>query len=132
LIFITGPAFHPAGYAAEQRKQLDSQKEAIRAEYNKTDAEWRREREALGFLMAYYHNGRPEIAQAWDRATAAVGAYNACAVQWSVTHPEAGAEELEAGACTPEWTRARAAIQHLTESLDAVRRVMWKEWGVRP
>lgn len=120
LIFLTGPAFDPSGYEPDQRPVLEQQKQDVRKGYNDVDAQWRKERDSLGFLMAYYHGGDAGVAAAWQAAQKAVDAFNDCAWQWHVTH-QLVTDAVMKAACLSEKAAARDAVSTLTQRLGATR-----------
>lgn len=125
LIFLTGPAFQTRGFTPEQVQALEAQKQEMRKHYNEMDAQWRNERDSLGFLMAYYHDGSQDIAEAWRAAQQAVDAFNDCAWQWHVTHPAVSDAEMRA-ACLAEKAGASDRVSALTQRLGTARQFAWQ------
>ena len=130
LIYLTGPAFDPVRFPEAAREKLEAQKQKLRDGCNTVDAEWRKKRESLGLLMAYYHPGRPGISGAWRQVQEAVDGFNACAVAWTVKHPQATAEELAGAPCGKEKAHVRERIDELNRRLDEARGYLWEQFGV--
>jgi len=130
LLSLTAPAFDPARFPETAREKLEAQKQKIRDGYNTVDTEWRKKRESLGLLMAYYHPGESRISGAWRRVQEAVDGFNACAVAWMAKHPQATAEELAGSPCGGEKAHVRERIDELNRRLDEARGYLWEQFGV--
>jgi hypothetical protein len=120
LISLTSSEFAP-GTSVGIEKQRDS----IRAEYNKTDIQWRREREQLGLLMSYYHRGRSEVVTSWHDVQSTVTRYNECAAQWYLDHPNS---TDSSNACKNEREDLRLKLDKLRTNLEAARQYAWEGW----
>ncbi len=120
LIAITGPEFDPRRYDGEKRKELESQKAEIRKQHNTIDAEWRHNRESLGYLISFYHHGRTEVITNWHDVQEAMEQYNACASDWSNTHPVATKEELNPPPCKAEKDKVRQQLGELNLALEKI------------
>ena len=120
LIAITGPEFDPRRYEAEKRKELENQKAEIRKQHNTIDAEWRHNRESLGYLISFYHHGRTEVITNWRDVQEAMEQYNACASDWSNNHPVARKEELIPPPCKAEKDRVRQQLGELNLALEKI------------
>ena len=120
MIALTGPEFAIGSYEG-----VENQRGGVRKRYNSIDQEWRAEREKVGLLINYYHHGRPEVVAAWQELQNAVTAYNDCARQWYLEHPEP-AETKDA--CKNEQENFRRSLSQFNVSLEAARQYAWEGW----
>jgi len=127
LITLTAPEFDTGQYARDRRQVLEDQKDEMRKKYNAVDAEWRHSRESLGFLMGYYHHGRPEITAAWRQVEAAVETYNSCATGWALSHPVATKEQLSTLPCEQHRAAVSDRLAALSKALESGHEYLWKK-----
>jgi hypothetical protein len=120
LIAITGPEFNPRRFEGEQRRDLEKQKAEIRRQYNLVDAEWRHNRESLGYLIGYYHGGRQDVKESWAAVTKAMEAYNGCASNWSNFNPVASKEMLASAPCARDKEEVQKTLNALNATLEKV------------
>lgn len=118
LITITRPDFDPESYAeGPGRDATLAKRQEIREAYNEADSEWRREKENLGYLLAYYHPGGSGVAGAWGRLEAAVTGFVDCARTWWVENAREPTEGA-ASACDRERTAVDRAMKELIGVLE--------------
>jgi hypothetical protein len=125
LISLTEPRFDLAAFAGEDQVRVREQRLALRREYNEADATWRRNREVLGLLMAYYHPGGPQVRAAWRSVQDAVDGYAACALAWYTAHREPSDSQ---GACRTEQQRVQQALDGLNGAIESARQYPWEGW----
>jgi hypothetical protein len=121
MIIITGPEYHLRRFGGNDSKNAESIKKQIydvQHNYNTIIQKWRSEQEALGFLMAYYHHGQPEVLKTWDKMQEGVSAFVACAEEWHNSHigdQEVSRDNGAAGSTDPCRAQAEEASRQLGE-----------------
>lgn len=123
LITITRPDFDPRKYAeGPDRNATLAKRRQIREAYNAADAEWRREKETLGYLLVYYHSDGRGVAGSWNQLEDAVTGFVDCARRWWVEHKGEPTEDA-ASACGPERAGVNQAMIELIGYVDMSRAV---------
>ncbi len=122
LITLTRPDWEPSPARfpdpTERQATLDKRRE-IREAYNQADADWRSEKDSLGYLLAYYHGGSSEVSTAWSTLSTALTAYVDCARGWYVDHTGRFTEEA-VDACSDERSTVDASMRDLIALMGAV------------
>jgi hypothetical protein len=130
LIDITGPDFAPDYKDRSQReKALVEQRTSYRHDFNVADDQWSKERESLGLLVTYYHQGLPEVMSDWRAEQDSVTNYLRCAEKWYSQYSDkpGRAEDVE-NACKADKDLVRERLTHLTATLQSTRRYAWEGW----
>lgn len=125
LMATTGREFEIAKYEGEQKERVKKFRAEVVDKFNKSDREWRNERETLGLLMNYYHPKQNTILAAWKSVSESVTAYMDCAPQWVEKHP---ISDESAGACKKEKEAFSGSLDGLTKALEANRTYAWQGW----
>lgn len=128
LIFLTQKAFQPdpAIYKTqEDREAIVSQRKAIKETYNKAEAAWRQQRQTLGLLISYYHQGSPKVMDAWRECQNAVNSYISCARRWYASHP--GPVDDIGNACSNERDQYQKELNELARTMETERRYLWSQ-----
>ena len=119
LMVLPQPAFNLDSREGGEKKKLEGQREDIRSRYNDCDLKWRRDRETLGLLMAYFHHGQMEVTAAWRSAEDNVSHYMDCARMFYISTPSSDVE-LPAP-CVMEQTALRQSLDALSRSFESAR-----------
>ena len=78
--------------------------------------------------MTYYHQGRPEVLDAWRKTQTCVANYADCAQEWYTSHENAFVEPaLIEGACKQQRDALKEQLGQLTITLQQARRYLWSE-----
>ena len=125
LIILTRPQFNPTQYGDSAQRQLITQKDAIRREFNTARGTWRRNREVLGFLVSYYHDEAPNIQERWHEVQEAVDWVAACAEAWYLGHAQTYST---AAACEKEGRNLDVKMAALGKEIAAAQRYAWEGW----
>ncbi len=121
IIILTSPEFAPGSHVG-----IEAQRDAIRKKFIEADSRWRSEKEKLGLLMSYYHQGQPDVAKAWGDVQEAVTGYMDGARKWYMEHYLSPGDV--SGACEKEETDLERALAGLAKALEASRRYAWEGW----
>lgn len=95
-------------------------KEQARQTYNKTQEEWRLNREKLGFLMSYYHKGDEKVINQWQLAQNTVTTYMRCS--------QDAFSRNKNNTCIKEKEELNTELKNLLEALQRSRRYAWEGW----
>lgn len=90
----------------------------VREAYNEADVVWRREKKKLGYVLAYYHSGAPQVSVAWDDLESAVTTFVDCARSWWVEHGGGPTEEAST-ACQGQRNEVDQTMAELVEVIGA-------------
>jgi hypothetical protein len=126
LIELTTPEFDPRQYVGEDRETIKKQRESYRRGFNEADEQWQREKEDLGLLMMYYHQGRSGVIASWRSVQDALQKYSDCAQQWY--RKQRAPTQAPNDVCRNEKTDFRNKLDQLTGSLQSSRRYVWEGW----
>jgi hypothetical protein len=125
LVILTHPQFDPAAYADEPRKALIAQKSLHRHEFNLAQADWRRTRRVLGFLIAYYHPRSDVIRRRWLAAEQTVEALTTCAERWYLDH---AVQYSTTEPCVAERRELDAKLTELSAEFQTGLHYAWEGW----
>ena len=121
IVELTRPYFNPKNYPG-----VETQKLAIRKNFNACDREWREGNEKIGLLMSYYHPNRPEVTMAWKEIQRSTTEYMRCVQDWYLTH---NSDYTEADSdCDPKKMDLISQLDKLNESINAARQYAWEGW----
>lgn len=120
LIILTRKEFAPGSHVG-----VEEQTTALREQYNKIDMQWRSEREEIGLLMSYYHQGQQTVIVAWQEVQEAITSFMDCARHWYLVHPQP-IDDPEA--CRKEKESLREKLSKLSASLESARHYVWEGW----
>ncbi len=125
VISLSHPQFDPSRYPDSRQRDLFAQKAAIRHEFNLAQADWRKERGALGFLISYYHRGTPQVRDSWREVEAVIDRLSECVERWTLNHAGEYSTLLP---CQAERQSIDGKLLALSGGIEAVRRYAWEGW----
>jgi hypothetical protein len=117
---------------SEDQSLVMEQRRAVRKAYNDAETRWRRQREALGLLMVFYHQGSPAVSRAWREMDHALSGYLACAETFHEAHQVLKVEFLTRTTIDASCKEARAGLDARLDALGVAlhegRRYAWEGW----
>jgi len=131
LVTLTENDFDLRRYAGPDRETVRLQRQKIRDDFTKKDEEWRDKKQALGFLMRYFHPESPDVTPAWDEAQASVSVVMDCRRRWYLDHTRDNSfvdQNTAVNACKAEVDATDNKLEHLTKSLERARHYAWEGW----
>jgi hypothetical protein len=131
LVTLTESDFDLTRYQGQDREIVKLQRQKTRDDFTKKDEEWRDQRQALGFLMRYYHPNSPDVSSAWEQVQSGVSALMGCRREWYLSHTRGNSfvdQKKGAEACKPELESVDKRLQQLTNGLEQARHYAWEGW----
>lgn len=132
LLDITGPDFDPLHFRGKERERVIQQKTSVREHFNRVNEEWRHDRQSLGFLLSYYHDGLPNLTLLWRDVVMKLDAYSACAAKEYKDVVRSGSAARVASPCLRQREAFDNSLDRINGELLNARRYAWQEMGLRP
>lgn len=131
LLDITAPEFSPLYFRGKERERVIAQKTKVREQFNEVNQEWRREKQSLGFLVSYYHDGLPDLATLWRDVVSKLDTYSECAENEYRRTLTSNSADRAARPCQESRKAFETVMDRMNVALLDARRYAWQEMGFR-
>jgi len=123
LLDLTEPPFDPARFPPDRQPRIREQRSSIAHQFNEAAGRWRRDKESLGLVLAYYHPSA-SIINVWSTLQKSIDDLLECAEQYYDRWPDTKSSK---SACRNQEKVVRSGLLDLQRELQKVRRYPW-EW----
>lgn len=117
LVVIVNNAYSEAGRGKEEVRKLREWREKITTERDKADADWRREREGLGYTLQFLFENDERVSSAWGGVVEKADGFEACTNGWYTQNAAKGSNLKPAQVCPNERSALREAMTALTKAV---------------
>jgi hypothetical protein len=123
--------FQEENFEGDDQKLIAEQRRKIVGARNDFLAQWEKEREQIGFLLSYYHYGRPQVAEAWKNARNALAGLIACSDEAYTSYLGAEAKsDSQEEVCSEEDSAYSESLGKVAEQITAGRQYAWQQLGI--